>query len=127
MDNQRLEVGALLQRMWATVEASPSAVASFLVFVSACGFLVDIVLEETSAAGLLNSVVGFVASYFLMRALMGGSGLLPEGETGGFWAYFGVSFVAGLGIGLGFVLLVVPGVILLVRWSPALALVMSKD
>jgi hypothetical protein len=34
-----------------------------------------------------------------------------------FWPLVGVSILAGLGIGLGFVLLIVPGLILMVIWS----------
>jgi hypothetical protein len=42
-------------------------------------------------------------------------------------AYFGLSLLSGLGIVLGIVLLVIPGIVLLVRWLPAYAILLSED
>ena len=127
MGNDQLEVGDLLQRTWAAISAAPAAVIGFIVAVSAFGSFVDFYWQESPGGFFLVTVVSFVAGYFLLRALLRGCGLLREGEGGGFGAYFGASFLGGLGILLGFVFLIVPGLILMVRWSAAFALVLSED
>lgn len=127
MDTERLEVGALLQRTWHTISAAPTAVITFFVAMSAVGSAVDISTQESGGGYLLNGIVTFVAGYFLLRALLRSAGLLSRGASGGFGVYFGASFLSGLGMLAGFVLLLVPGLILMVRWSAAFALVVSED
>jgi len=79
--------------------------------------------------GLL-SFVGSILSIISLAALIFGSSQLMLGEQaqlGGwmrfglsrFWPIIGVSFLVMLGAGVGFVLLIVPGIILALMWSAA--------
>ena len=94
----------------------------------ASGLAVDYYFAEYSFAGLFAGVLQFVISYFLVKGLARHSGLLSEGDAGpGFAAYFGVSFVIGLGTTVGFLLLVLPGFFLAVRWMLAFPFLFSGE
>jgi len=78
----------------------------------------------------LLSFVGSILSIISLAALIFGSSQLMLGEQaqlGGwmrfglsrFWPIIGVSFLVMLGAGVGFVLLIVPGIILALMWSAA--------
>jgi hypothetical protein len=127
MEGERLEVGALLTRMWATISGAIGAAAGFFFAIAGLGSIIDLTMGESSGAYLLVTVASFVATYFLFRAMLHGSGLLREGEGGGFGVYFGVSFLGGLGMLLGFLFLIIPGLILMVRWSAAYGFALSED
>lgn len=87
------------------------------------GFDFGVRIDETDtlASGLfelISAVVSIIASYLLAQALLAERGRLRTGGTR-IWAYVGMSILSVLGIVFGIVLLIVPGVILLVRWSAA--------
>ena len=64
------------------------------------------------------------AEYGLLTLVLTGLGL-REGNAG-FGAFFGINFLAGLGILLGMILLIVPGMILGARWSAANAALLAE-
>lgn len=83
------------------------------------GFLID--ETDTLASGIFQlalAVLSIVASYLLAQALLAERGRLAPGGTR-IWAYVGLSIVSAFGFVLGFILLIVPGLILMVRWSAA--------
>lgn len=73
---------------------------------------------------LLALVVNIVLTYWLYASLM-------RGTTGPgfdrFWPWLGVYILASLGIILGMIFLIVPGLILLTRWAVALPLATRGD
>ena len=77
--------------------------------------------ETTPANGafeLIAFVVYIVAGYLLSKRFLASRNRL--GTSGNrFWQYLGMAILAGLGIVLGMVLLFVPGLILLTRWTAA--------
>lgn len=87
------------------------------------GFAYDIDLEGPTGItpGLYQLgivVISIVGSYLLASKLVESRGRLQPGGTR-IWAYFFMVLLSALGIGFGLVLLIVPGLILLVRWSAA--------
>ncbi|MXO90029.1 hypothetical protein [Pontixanthobacter aquaemixtae] len=84
---------------------------------ASAGFSID---ADTSLAGglaeLVIAVTSVVASYFLLSEMLKTRGRLNGGGTR-IWAYVGLSILWALGFAFGLVLLVVPGLILLVRWT----------
>lgn len=83
------------------------------------GFMID--ETDTLASALfkvLSAIVGVIASYLFARELLAERGRLGAGGTR-IWAYIGMSIVSAIGIVLGLILLIVPGVIVMVRWSAA--------
>ena len=67
---------------------------------------------------LVTSVVSVIASYLLLAHFLERRGRLASRETR-IWAYIGMGILSGLGTIVGFILLIVPGVILILRWSAA--------
>lgn len=80
-----------------------------------------------SGGTLAGNIATFIAGYFLYEHLLRKEGLMSEGHIGrSFGAYLGVSILTGLATVLGFVLLVVPGLILMARWSIASGIVVAE-
>ena len=75
---------------------------------------------------LLNLVVVVVATYFLLRQMMMGLGRRPASGSR-FWSFLGMSILAGLGTMLGFMLLIIPGFIVMVRWAAANGFVLTGE
>ncbi|KLE35347.1 hypothetical protein [Aurantiacibacter luteus] len=88
------------------------------------------IVDETTtfASGLFQLavlVLGVVGTWWLLREQLRSQGRL-RGEGGGFWTFLGMSILAVLGMIVGFILLIVPGIILLVRWSAANGFAVSR-
>lgn len=92
------------------------------------GFIID---EGVMAQGafaviamLVGGIAGFVAQYWLIAGMTRGT---VSPGFGRFWPYLGISILYGLALVLGFVLLIVPGIILMVRWVPLLPAVIDRE
>jgi hypothetical protein len=127
MEHERLEVGALLWRTWTAIASAPAEVGAYILAMSAFGSFIDIYFEESAGGYFVVSLASFVAGYFLLRGILGKCGLLSEEGTGGFGAYFGVSILGSLGIILALLVFIIPGIVLMTRWSAAFALVVAED
>lgn len=77
-----------------------------------------------SSAALLGIMVSIGLQYWLIRQALGRREML-DGRAG-FASFFGVNLLSGLAILLGFVALIVPGLLLLVRWSAADGALLSE-
>lgn len=83
------------------------------------GFSVDAGSSLTSAAFELGvAILSVIAGYFVLSKLLESAGRLKATDTR-IWAYVGMSILSMIGIVLGMLLLLIPGLILLVRWSAA--------
>lgn len=65
---------------------------------------------------LAGAAVAVVGAFFLLAQYLRSEGRLTSTETR-VWAYIGMVLLSGIGYIFGFLLLVIPGIILLVRWS----------
>ena len=93
------------------------------------GALVDtgvVTGEGERATMLLVSMLALVLQYGLTRALLSDLGY-PVTARSRLLAFFGMGLVTTVATGIGLVLLVVPGLILLVRWSAALPLLLTSE
>lgn len=109
---------AIWREQWRIMVAALGYIAVYFVLMVPGGVYVDI-SDESGGPALLFSVVSISASYVLLIGMIARSGISEQGLRGSFWAYFGVAIVTGLATFIGFLLLVVPGIVLLVRWAPA--------
>ena len=76
-------------------------------------------MSDIGAGNLVFAVISLALGFLLTVNLLRGGGLAPSGLQAGFGAYFGLALLGGLGMILGVLMLVIPGVVLFVRWSPA--------
>jgi hypothetical protein len=67
---------------------------------------------------LLRSAIGIVCGYFLLVAMIRRTGLQSRTEDV-FIAYLGLMILYSLGVMLGFIAIILPGIFLLLRWSIA--------
>ena len=122
------------------IGANAGAVALYLAVIgglTAVGVMLDVTDRTNTVAGinygfivgaadtigsaffdLGMAVLSIIASYFLIARFLESQGRLPDRSTR-IWAYVGMSILAGFGIVLGLLLLLVRGILLMVRWSAA--------
>ena len=117
------------QIMEESVRLGRTAWAAALLYVAvltAAGVAID-QLSVTGSGDLLASILSFALGYVLTVGLLRGGGFSHDGSKRGFGSYFGLSLLSGLGIALGCLLLLIPGLVLFVRWSPAYGYLMAED
>ena len=88
---------------------------------------------DTQTAGLFqglfalgNMVLFVIASYFLLVQMLHALGRSMSAGAR-FWSFVGMSILAGIGVGIGFMLLFIPGIIVMVRWSAANGYLLSGE
>lgn len=97
---------------------TPSSAEAFSV---AFGASVEIGPESSALASLLDlavTVATIVGLYWLVKAYLASRNRLVSNENR-FWPYLGMAILSGIAIVVGFIFLIVPGIILVVRWSAA--------
>lgn len=91
------------------------------------GFSVD--ANDGPLAGLfelLVAVASVVAGYLLLSRYLAARGRLRD-DSNRFWPYLGLAILSTIGIVLGLILLIVPGIMLMVRWSAASGFVIGEQ
>ena len=89
--------------------------------------VINVLIDQArpgSGAAALNGFVSLGLQYWLIRQTLERRDILDGGA--GFGSFFGVNFLSGLAILLGLVLLIVPGVYLMARWSAADAALLAE-
>ncbi len=79
-----------------------------------------------AAFDIFVSLLSFVAGFFLMRRYLEANGR-PVGTGDRLWSYVGLAILSVLGYIAGLILLIVPGIILMVRWSAASGFLISGE
>jgi len=140
-----VSIGDILSETMAVVSVSARDIAIFAAIlggVTAIGVLLGMTETTSMTLGtgfsvdageglgnglfdLLIIIVSVVASYLLARQLLTTQGLVHV-EGNRFWLYLGLMILSVLGMIVGFLLLIVPGVILAVRWSASTGFLLGK-
>lgn len=128
-------VGAILKRTFGTIGPNAGAIALYVAGLSAIGIAIELTNEpgdiaaelRTSSLQFLLTLGGLFAQYVLMEHMLKTAGLIRVIGSQRFWAYIGQSILAGLGVILGLLLLIVPGLILAARWSLAAPLLIGEQ
>lgn len=123
----QVTVGAILKRTFGGLLPNAGAIAIYVAGLSAIGIAIELandpedmaVALRTSSLQFLLTLAGLFAQYLLLEHMLRTAGLLRVLGSKRFWAYIGQSILIGLCFILGFVLLIVPGLILAARWSLA--------
>lgn len=83
-------------------------------------------MTQQLAKGLFSMTISIVASYALLHTMLRKLGFLPQGTEDAFLPYIGLSVLYTLGVGLGFILIILPGLFLMARWSVASPLLLVR-
>ena len=115
-------VGTRLGAIWDEARritlAAKSAALVYVVTLAAGSTLVDVMGWNSGGDQAIN-LASIGLGYFLTVSMLQAAGLERGGARYGFWTYFGINLLSGLGIALGLVALIIPGLFLLARWSAA--------
>jgi hypothetical protein len=125
----RITVGAILGKTLWLLRHHPLHLIVALLLLTLPGVAIDIGLASASNGWKLNlliGVLGLILQFGITLVMLGRLGL-RRGETTRFWAFFLLAIVTSLGIALGTLLLIVPGIVLFARWSIAIPAVVAGD
>lgn len=118
----KLELGHLLFATMQTLARSPAAVILFV----GSGAGLDIWLSfgalDAGYQVAASIAASFILGFVLLRSTLRASGMKTGPIIDDFAGYFTLYVVTTLAIAFGFVMLIIPGAILAVRWTPALAI-----
>ena len=122
-----IEAGALLREILQLIAQNGWRIAFSLLFLTGLGIFADlgVDLRDQRQADFLISVVSLVLQTWLTVTLLKLHG--QRNSSRGVGTVFFIGLLSGLGILLGFVLFVVPGIILLVRWSMSVPYALAED
>jgi hypothetical protein len=128
---RELKIGAIIDKSLAVLERTAMPA---LIFVIALSVVDGVIAYFTANAAPLSQlavtplqiVVGVFFSYQLLKAMVERTGLRSRGEGDVFLAYFGLTILYGLAVALGLILLVIPALFLIARWSLAQPLVVAR-
>ena len=88
----------------------------------------DLYPDFARLAGIASLVVNLVLQYETTSALLVHYGLFDGGpQRRRLWALLGLNLLSGIAILFGLVLLILPGLYLLVRWSAAVPALIAED
>ena len=97
-------------------------------FMAVAYTLLDLVLpgEDLGAlASFVGGIANFFVTYHVTETLLRSEGLMSTSQRN-YASVLGVSILSTLGAGLGFLVLIVPGLYLFARWSIATPLVIAE-
>ena len=75
---------------------------------------------------ILRSVIGMICSYFLLVAMVRRTGLRSRTDEEAFLPFIGLSLLSSLGVLLGVIALVLPGLFIMARWMIAPPLLVAS-
>ena len=124
MQDQKLEVGAVLSNTTRIISTSAMESALYVLALGGLGTVLDLSGTTATTPYTFASVAG---GYLVLHAMLKnmGEATVEGGKRIG--AYFGLSILSGLGVLVGLVLLIIPGIVLAVRWLPAYAILLSEN
>ena len=127
MSVQPISPGSVISRIWEIYRGQFVVLVGTAVILYALQFVLYLLLGSAAAWAL---GVLFIALVFLYEGMVvklvqdvqdgrrdHSVGDLMRGVEPVFWPLVGASILAGIGIGIGFILLIIPGLILMVIWA----------
>jgi hypothetical protein len=126
MDEPAMSAGEIIERMLGLLRDNAVPAAIVTIVLTALGTASDH-YNPDAMFSLPLSLGSAIAQYWITRQALAREGLLAADLSGAVGAFIGVSILSGLGILLGLLLLIVPGIFLLLRWAPAVPLVLGIE
>jgi hypothetical protein len=129
---RNLKIGTIIEKTLAVIEHNiPPALAFVAVLTAVTSAIKYFSLGKTAPLDLLAIVligfaVGIVAGYALLEAMVRRTGLRQGSYGDTFLPFVGLSILATLGVGLGFIAVIIPGLVIMARWSIAQPLLLVR-
>lgn len=130
---RELKVGKILEEAFDVVERNAVAAVVFIAALAVVNgsiayFGVDYSsITQTLGKQFISFLVGIVAAFLLLVAMLRKAGYLTQAPDESFLPYVGLSVLVGLGVLVGFILIIFPGLYLMARWSIAQPVLLSQN
>ena len=123
---QSVGVGAILTETIARMRESRAAVAIYVAAFAAAGVLTDLLGTQAgasykSASQALSTGFGLaniIGGYLVLETMLRDAGQHGGGDSRRYFGYFGQAILIALCVGLGIMVLIVPGIIFACRRRP---------
>jgi len=127
---RELKIGKIIDKTLGVIEVNAVPALIFVLVLAAVGTAItsgsaSSTPLQVAGGQLLRSVVGIVCGYFLLVAMMRRLNLSQAGADV-FLPYLGLSALYTLGILLGMIAIILPGLFLMTRWSIAQPLLVAR-
>ena len=132
LPTRELKIGAIIEKALAVLERSSAPALIYMAGMTVVtGAITYFALDFASPTTLgvieiVKAVIGVVAAYFLLESMVRRTGIRTRGEDDVFLGYLGLSVLYSLGVMLGFILLIIPGLLVMARWSLAQPMLVAR-
>ena len=132
LPTRELKIGKIIDKTLGVLEANAVPALIFVAAVTAVGlpityFSVGSTAPLQVAGGqLLRTAIGVVIGYFMLVTMLRRTGLQARGSDDTFIPFVGLSILYSLAVMLGIIALIIPGLILIARWSIAQPLLVAQ-
>lgn len=129
---KELKVGRILEVTFDVVERNAVAAVVFIVaLVIVNGAITYFGADYSSfvqemGKQFITALIGIVAAFLLVTSMLRTAGFLRGAPDDLFLPYVGLSILAGIGVIIGLILIIFPGLYLMARWSIAPAVLLSQ-
>lgn len=130
---RELKIGVIVEETLAVLERCWRPILIFVVALTVINGVTTYygqdytaILQQLAKSGFAL-VVGIIASYLLLEAMLKAMGYKTVGTSDdAFLAYCGLSILYTLGVLVGFILLIIPGLFLIARWIVAQQFLLAR-
>jgi len=128
---RQLKIGTIIDKTLGVVEHSLGPAALYVAVVTFMSAGVKYLTLgstkplEIAGSALVQFVVGITASYLLINAMLEKTGLRVRKEDV-FFPFFALSILYTLGVLLGFIAIILPGLVIMARWSLAQPMMVAR-
>lgn len=123
---EQVTIGEIFGRLGELLRENAGLAAGCVVGLTAINIGLDAV-STGNAMALPAGLISLGAQYYLTATALEGRGLREPGRRNRFGAFWGLNIVSGLGILLGYLLLILPGLYLSARWMVASPALLAED
>ena len=132
MPSRSVTAGKIIDKTLGVLELNKVPAAIFVVALTALSVPVTWYgvgsLQPLRIVGgqVLIAAAGIVCAYFVLIAMLRRTGLYTRTDGDDFLAYIGLSLLYTLGVMLGFIAIILPGLFIMARWSIAQPLLIGR-
>lgn len=128
---RQLKIGIIIDKTLGVLEHCARPAAIFVVGLAIASaaikyFTLDMGPLEQAGVAFIQVVVTLAASYFLLDTMLEKTGLRTRSGEDMFFAYFGLTILYTLGTWAGLIAIVLPGLVIMARWSLAAPMMLAR-
>jgi hypothetical protein len=127
---RKLNMGTIIDRVVEVVSQNVVAGVIFIVVFAGLGILTDRLAAgapiRAALFGIIVALATIIGVYLLTQTMLNKAGLQSYLGSPRILAYLGMGIIVGLATSLGLILFIIPGLILMARWSISGALLVGE-